>query len=193
MNDQLSLYESYFTVKGKTLPDKHILFIMRKMRNAVSHGNCLFADMGRQVPTKRDQDGRMMSDIEVTSQAMRMCNRKPSVGGKRKSAFQIALDQLVVNNYAAVLLCHLNYVNSPRALDHACREVSHFIERVRRKQEEYFGSKGKKELRNRLVYSTLNALVTLSQGYIQQARRKAQELNNCDAYADIRAVSVEHV
>lgn len=182
LNDQLNLYEAYYKVKKEQLPEKHLLFIMRKMRNAVSHGNCLFADMGRLAPSMEGKDGRKMSDIEVTNKAMRMCGREPKTGGKRKPALQVALDRLVVNNYAAVLICHLRYVDSPRTIRHACNEVRNFINRANRKRAEYFGDKGRKEPRNKLVNSTLEALITLSNGYIEKAEDKAAKLEGKDAY-----------
>lgn len=194
LNDQLSLYEAYYKVKKERLPEKHLLFIMRKMRNAVSHGNCLFADMGRPVPSlAEDENSRRMADIEVTNKAMRMCGREPKTGGKRKSALQVALDRLVVNNYAAVLICHLRYVNSPRTLRHACDEVSSFIKRANRKREEYFGSTGRTAPRNVLVNSTLEALATLSNGYIEKAEEKAAELEEKDAYGPREELTPEKI
>ncbi|MEE8727321.1 MAG: Abi family protein [Bifidobacterium thermacidophilum] len=183
LNDQILLYETLFQqVKHKELPGKHLLFIMRKMRNAVSHGNCLFADMSRST-TAISTSELAMPDIEVTEKAMNMCGRKPKIS-KRKSSFQTALDRLVVNNYAAVLLCHLHYVNSPRALLHACDEVDGFITRVNLHREEYFGSKGINHQRNPLINSTLNALIVLSQGYIEKAQDKARNVSSNDAYHD---------
>lgn len=187
LNDQLNLYETYYKIKGQRLPEKHLLFIMRKMRNAVSHGNCLFADMKRPTPSISNRNDRTMSDIEVTQKAMNLCDRQPKTRGLRKSALQTALDQLVVNNYAAVLICHLQYVDSPQTLHHACKEVRNFIERANKRRDYYFGSKGKTEPRNKLVNTTLEALITLSYGYIKKAENKAHELDERNAYTLLNA------
>lgn len=188
-NEQLRLYEAYYRLKdNQEAPNKHLLFIVRKMRNAVSHGNCLLADVKRLAPTMKDT-GR--SDAEVTSAAMRMCDRKPKTRGRRANTFQHSLDRLVVNNYAAVLLCHLEFVCSPRSLDHSCDEVQKFLDRVDRRRAEYFGDKGVRQPRNQTVDSTLEALVTLSKGYIRKAHKKASDLDANDPYGSRKRTPAE--
>jgi DNA polymerase III epsilon subunit family exonuclease len=178
-NDQLQLYSAYFSVKGKRMPMKHLLFIVRKMRNAVSHGNCLLTDMSRLAPTKSEQD---RTDTEVTSMAMRMCDKRVRTRGQRTRTLQQSLDSLVVNNYAAVLLCHLEFVEGAHILRHACDEVQHFINRLNYKRDEYFGDSGVITTRNHLIDSTLSALETLSKGYVHKAHKKAEELSANDPY-----------
>ena len=40
LNEHIRLYTSYFDYRGETAPFAHLLLILRKLRNAVSHGNC---------------------------------------------------------------------------------------------------------------------------------------------------------
>ena len=47
LNEHIRLYTSYFDYRGETAPFAHLLLILRKLRNAVSHGNCLLADVSR--------------------------------------------------------------------------------------------------------------------------------------------------
>ena len=77
-NDQLTLFNTYWRYRhNENHPYQHLLFIVRKMRNAVSHGNCLLADMSRPSPHKKDT-GR--SDIEITKAAMRLCDKPRKTG-----------------------------------------------------------------------------------------------------------------
>lgn len=53
-NDQLTLFNTYWRYRhNENHPYQHLLFIVRKMRNAVSHGNCLLTDMSRSSPTRK--------------------------------------------------------------------------------------------------------------------------------------------
>ena len=169
------------------LPTMHIV---RKMRNAVSHGNCLLTDMSRPSPHKKDT-GR--SDIEITKAAMRLCDKPRKTGSKTRS-FQQSLDRLVAHNYACVLLCHLEFVDSPRALIHSCHEVQSFLDRMNQRRALYFGvAGGAREPRNILIDSTLSAIETLSRSYIKKARIKADELDAKDPYGSRKQVSVEKI
>ncbi|MDF7640760.1 exonuclease domain-containing protein [Bifidobacterium sp. ESL0784] len=190
--DQLALYDTYYQMKGSPLPKKHLLFIVRKMRNAVSHGNCLLADMNRQVPARANKQeisgakngsgNKIQTDVEVTKAALQMCDRKLKNKGTANQAFRNALNRLVVNNYAAVLVCHLEFVQSAYTLRHACDEVGNFLGRVNLRRAQYFGDFGAKQPRNMLVNSTLEALITLSKGYLRKAKKKAEELDASDPY-----------
>ena len=82
-NDQLTLFNTYWRYRhNENHPYQHLLFIVRKMRNAVSHGNCLLTDMSRPSPHKKDT-GR--SDIEITKAAMRLCDKPRKTGSKTRS------------------------------------------------------------------------------------------------------------
>lgn len=190
-NDQLRLFDSYYEYRyGKNHPYKHLLFIVRKMRNAVSHGSCLLTDMGRLSPSKKETG---IPDTEVTKAAMALCD-KPRKKGSRTKSFQNALDRLVVHNYACVLLCHLEFVDSPRALMHSCDEVQSFLDRMNQRRGAYFGdTDGAREPRNHLIDSTLSAIETLSKSYIKKARIKADDLDAQDPYGSRRYVSAEKI
>lgn len=190
-NDQLTLFNTYWRYRhNENHPYQHLLFIVRKMRNAVSHGNCLLTDMSRPSPHKKDT-GR--SDIEITKAAMRLCDKPRKTGSKTRS-FQQSLDRLVAHNYACVLLCHLEFVDSPRALIHSCHEVQSFLDRMNQRRALYFGvAGGAREPRNILIDSTLSAIETLSRSYIKKARIKADELDAKDPYGSRKQVSVEKI
>lgn len=189
-NDQLSLFNTYYRYRNnEDHPYQHLLFIVRKMRNAVSHGNCLLTDMSRPSPHKKDT-GR--SDIEVTRSAMLLCDKPRKTGSKTRS-FQQALDRLVVHNYACVLLCHLEFVDSPRALAHSCYEVQTFLDRMNQRRALYFGDDGVRYPRNILVDSTFSALETLSKGYIKKASAKADRLDAQDPYGSRKQVSASKI
>jgi len=174
-HDQVLLYNTtYDVVKGSTNPYRHILFIAVKIRNAVSHGNCLMTDLSRPSPSKQRSN---RSDIEVTRAAMDMCGRAVR-SGKQISAFQRSLDSLVVHNFAAVLLMHLRYVKSVGVIQHCQQEVAGFIERVERHHQDYFGEKGVQSPRNMLVNNTLTALVTLAKGYLTKSEERLAQLSS---------------
>lgn len=155
------------------VPFEHLLFITRKLRNAVSHGNCLLADTTQKIPTK-EKHGR--TDLEVTRRALAMTDKPAKAHSGRSRTFQGALDRLVVNNYAAALLCHLEFVESPSVLEYTARHVLELRERIERRRETYFGDLGAATVRNRDVNETLEALNTLSSGYAKKARLKAARL-----------------
>jgi hypothetical protein len=166
---QIDLYNAaYKMMKGLPNPWRHILFTVRKTRNAVSHGNCLMADLHRQAPSLANHQ---RSDLEITGKAMEMCGRKLKTGS-RPSTFQKTLDSLIVNNFAAVLLSHLHYVDSPGKLRHRQQDMKTFIERVERHREEYFGDQGASSPRNQLINQTLTAFVTLANGYVEKSEEK---------------------
>lgn len=170
---QLALYnKGYEIIKGSLNPQRHVLFIVRKVRNAVSHGNCLMTDLHRLTPS---QLVNQQTDIEITKSAMSMCERRWK-SGTRLSTFQNSLNLLVVNNLAAVLLSHLHDVNSVGALNHCHQEVSTFIERIERHRAEYFGDQGVPSPRNQLVNQTLCAFTTLANGYLARSEEKMNSL-----------------
>ena len=82
-NNQLTLFNTYWRYRNnEDHPYQHPLFIVRKMRNAVSHGNCLLTDMSRPSPHKKDTGH---SDSEVTKAAMRLCDKPRKTGSKTRS------------------------------------------------------------------------------------------------------------
>lgn len=175
-NDQLTLFNTYWRYRhNENHPYQHLLFIVRKMRNAVSHGNCLLADMSRPSPHKKDT-GR--SDIEITKAAMRLCDKPRKTGSKTRS-FQQSLDRLVAHNYACVLLCHLEFVDSPRALIHSCHEVQSFLDRMNQRRALYFGVAGgaaSKEHSDRLhPLRNRDAIQKLHQESPHQSRRTRRQ------------------
>lgn len=170
---QIDFYQAYYKLRyDKEAPKIHLLYIVRQIRNAVSHGNCLLADMGRLSPSKTEE----RRDREVTDAALEMCGLPVMRRGKRLNSFTRALDLLVVNNYAAVLLCHLSFVDSAKALEHSASSVDDFVRRVERRREEYFGqASGSSHEKNHQVNSNLKALIQLSRGYVRAARDKAAQ------------------
>ena len=58
-----------------------------------------------------------------------------------------------------MLLCHLEFVDSPRALIHSCHEVQSFLDRMNQRRALYFGvAGGAREPRNILIDSTPSAI-----------------------------------
>lgn len=171
----LRLYEAYYQRSGKEAPLRDLLFIVRKLRNAVSHGNCLLVNTARLAPAK-SRGSKSAVDISVTRKAEELCSRSSRNKSSRASAFRKALDRLVVNNYAAILLCHLEFVQSTGALSYTIHQVEDFVERVERNRNKYFGNAGLRQQRNRDVDITLTSLVILSRGYITHAKAKLEAL-----------------
>lgn len=189
-NDQLNLFNTYWKYRHEEdHPYQHLLFIVRKMRNAVSHGNCLLTDMNRPSPHRKQHD---RSDLEVTNAALRLCDKSRKSGSRTKT-FQQVLDRLVVHNYACVLLCHLEFVDSPRALIHSTHEVQAFVDRMNQRRARYFGDEGVRHPRNILIDSTFSAIETLSKSYIKKARAKADERDSADPYGSRKNVSTEKI
>ena len=172
-NSQVELYKAYHSVRGTSERYVHMLYIVRKLRNAVSHGSCLLADVTRLAPTKK-REGR--SDTQVTNAGLQLCGRNPKKSGKRNSALTQTLDRLVVNNYAAVLACHLEFVDSSKVLTYSAASVEDFVKRIEKRREKYFGRENAPKERNRDVNTTLEALVHLSKGYVTKACEKANRL-----------------
>lgn len=191
-SDQLELFRLYYRTLGKQLQDRHLLFIACKMRNAVSHGNCLLADMRRESPERKEHN---RTDVEVTKAALAMCGKEPVFreGRGQKNELQRMLDRLVVHNYATVLICHLKLTHSPRLLEHACNEVRQFMDRVNMRRDTYFGSAGKREARNPLVDSTLRALIELSEGYLRKAEKRIENLDAEDPYGSRRITTLDQI
>lgn len=173
---QVSMYKSFFEMKAEKAPLVHLLFIVRKMRNAVSHGNCLLVDVSRGTPakTRKDKPG---TDTEVTSSAMWLCNRQGKRPSGRASGFARALDRLVVNNFAALLVCHVKLVDSANVLHYACEQLGRLAERLQRNRVEYFGVRqGMSAPQNHSIDTTLGALVDLTDGYRRRAREKIRKI-----------------
>ena len=179
LHEHIRLYSSYFDYKGESAPFSHLLLIVRKLRNAVSHGNCLLADVSRPSEQRRQSEGKKY-DKEVTLAALRMCNVSPRRNSGKKNALNEALDRLVVNNFAAALLCHLEFADSHKALSHMVKDLRHFSKRIERHRPLYFGDLHVETPRNRLVDSTLLAIQRLIAGYCLQADRKLTHLTPID-------------
>lgn len=173
---QVELYFSMLGAMGEHDPNRHLLLITQKLRNAVSHGNCLLTNLATPIPSMRTDSPK--PDRQVLEVARTLCtpSKKPS---RKKKDFDLALERLVVHNYAALLHCYLFYVESDGMLQHAIKEVSAFIERINANKEAYFG-RGQlptsmqipNKDRNQLILSTLNALIRLSEGFIKHAEAK---------------------
>lgn len=171
LNERIRLYSSYFDYHGVQAPYAHLSFIVRKLRNAVSHGNCLLADVSRPSEGRRQSNGKRY-DKEVTLAALRMCGVSPRRNSGKKKALNDALDRLVVNNFAAALLCHLEFADSHKALSHMVADLKGFSERIERRRPLFFGDLHVEVPRNHLVNSTLRAIQRLIEGYCRQADRK---------------------
>lgn len=169
-NDQIGLYHSYYKVTQQKDDLHNLLFITRKFRNAVVHGNCLLTNVSRPSESIRR---RNKSDWEVSKPALVMCGKKWQ-SSNHATALQKSLDYLVVNNYAATLLCHQQLVNSPEAINRTCERMRRFITRIRRHMDDYFGGKDTNVPRNQAIYSVLNTLCELSAGYITRAKQLQQ-------------------
>lgn len=179
LNEHIHLYSSYYDYKGESAPFAHLLLIVRKLRNAVSHGNCLLADVSRPSEQRRQSEGRKY-DKEVTLAALRMCEVSPRRNSGKKKALNEALDRLVVNNFAAALLCHLEFADSHKALSHMVGDLKRFSERIERHRPLFFGDLHVETPRNQLVNSTLSAIQRLIVGYCRQAERKLAKLTPVD-------------
>lgn len=179
LNEHIRLYSSYFDYHGVQPPYAHLLFIVRKLRNAVSHGNCLLADVSRPSEGRRQSNGKRY-DKEVTLAALRMCGVSPRRNSGKKKALNDALDRLVVNNFAAALLCHLKFADSYKALSHMVADLKGFSERIERRRPLFFGDLHVEVPRNHLVNSTLLAIQRLIEGYCRQADRKLAALTPID-------------
>lgn len=179
LNEHIRLYTSYFDYRGETAPFAHLLLILRKLRNAVSHGNCLLADVSRPSEQRRQSEGKKY-DKEVTLAALRMCEVSPRRNSGKKKALNEALDRLVVNNFAAALLCHLEFADSHKALSHMMSDLKRFSERIERHRPLFFGDLHVETPRNQLVNSTLSAIQRLISGYCRQAERKLTKLTPID-------------
>ena len=184
LNEHIRLYSSYFDYRGESVPFAHLLLIVRKLRNAVSHGNCLLADVSRPSEQRR-QSGGQKYDKEVTLAALRMCEVSPRRNSGKKKALNEALDRLVVNNFAAALLCHLEFADSHKALNHMVADLKHFNERIERHRPLFFGDLHVETPRNQLVNSTLSAIQRLIVGYCRQAERKLTKLTPIDYSAAV--------
>ena len=184
LNEHIRLYSSYFDYREESAPFAHLLLIVRKLRNAVSHGNCLLADVSRPSEQRR-QSGGQKYDKEVTLAALRMCEVSPRRNSGKKKALNEALDRLVVNNFAAALLCHLEFADSHKALNHMVADLKHFNERIERHRPLFFGDLHVETPRNQLVNSTLSAIQRLIVGYCRQAERKLTKLTPIDYSAAV--------
>lgn len=178
-SQQVEMYKAYYGLKGvkrEDVPYVDLLFIVRKLRNAVSHGNCLLANVNRATPAKL-RETRPSTDTDVTTRAMWLCNRQGKRRKSRQSSFAKALDRLVVNNFAALLVCHVELVDSANVLHHSCEQLKRLSGRLDRDKTRYFGAlPGMKKPQNHSVESTLNALAVLMEGYQRRAKEKIQSL-----------------
>lgn len=173
-NTLLSMYDFLSKELGFDFTLKHMLFIVRKLRNSVSHGSCLLTNMNRQTPNRSNNRRR---DNEVTKSARYLCDIKQRRNGMRNTSFDKGLDRLVVHNFAALLYSHLQLVNNPRVLEHAIKDLESFISRMKVHKEDLFGrGPGSSSAKNELVYSTLTLLEKLCNGYISKAKTKITRL-----------------
>ena len=84
---QARLYSSYCHIKGQEAPLEHLLFIVRKLRNAVSHGSCLLSKVHIPAPVHAaGTDQETPFDNQVLRQGMWLCGRNPASKSVRKSS-----------------------------------------------------------------------------------------------------------
>ncbi|WP_161522188.1 Abi family protein [Bifidobacterium aemilianum] len=178
-NAQIGLHHAYYEVTKQKDTMNNWLFITHKLRNAVVHGNCLLTNVSCPSESMRS---RRKADWEVSKPALKMCGKKWQ-SSTHATALQKSLDYLVVNNYAAALLCHLKLVNSPEVIERTCERMNEFIERICLHKDDYFGDKDTVEPRNPAIHSVLNALCELSTGYATNAQEKAERLRQQDQAA----------
>ena len=114
-----------------------------------------------------------------------MCDVSPRRNSGKKMALNEALDRLVVNNFAAALLCHLEFADSHKALNHMAADLKHFSERIERHRPLFFGDLHVETPRNQLVNSTLSAIQRLIVGYCRQAEIKLTKLTPIDYSAAV--------
>ena len=172
---QIEFYTKLFEYlhPEEEVPLKYLLFITRKLRNAVSHGNCLLADVNLKTPSISKRNS---TDIEVTRLALRMCDKPRNKSTGRTKSFERALDRLIVNNCAAALICHLELVKSPQVLKYTQANALRLAGRLERNHGLYFGDTKSNSPRNRDINETLLALEELCRGYARKAERKASSL-----------------
>lgn len=143
-----------------------MLYSTRKMRNAAAHGNCLLADVAKDLPSV--QKGNR-PNTSIYNRAMLMCNKQQQ-DKNRGHNLQTQLYKLVVSNFAGVLVTHRAFVKSQPIIDHTVDRLTEFRDRINRNKTQYFGkSNGRKHPRNRAINDSLNALAELCQGYIEHA------------------------
>ncbi|WEV67357.1 Abi family protein [Bifidobacterium sp. ESL0769] len=165
--DQQELYRKYLLAAKIEDPIIHLLGTVRQVRNAVSHGNCLLANMKQETP-KYIETGH--GDQELIHLTLRMCDKSTKRKGNKPAAFRQSLNQLVVNNTAAVLICFLNIVDSAAMIEHAINETNTLTTRINRNRQQYFSP-------NYGVERTFQSLVTLFEAFIKKAELKANAIN----------------
>ncbi|BDR54060.1 CAAX amino protease [Bombiscardovia apis] len=175
-NDQINLY-SAFQAKADigdiaTRNERNsLLFVTRMIRNAAAHGSCLLANVRQKAPSLANNKG---SDHLIMREAMQMCEKKIYQKNRAKN-LQIQLDTLIVHNFAAVLVSHLQFVQSQAVIEYGSTKVDTFITRVQKHQQGYYGHSGNHHItRNKHINNTLNAIIELCQGYKQQAAKYSQ-------------------
>lgn len=169
--DQLELYKQYHDCLNQPCDSYPTLFKVVKLRNAVAHGNCLLADVNRRIPSKTRHD---RTDTEITNAVMELMGIKPVYrkGKDSKPSIQVQLDKLIVNNFAALLLMAMRFVQSEGQLRHTLEELESLNTRMDKYREIYWGKFKRREDRNPSVNSTLKALMELSRTFIKQIKQK---------------------
>jgi abortive infection bacteriophage resistance protein len=177
---QLDLYGHFLNQAGIQDPMVHFLSTVRLARNAVSHGNCLLADIDRLTPKveKRvEEDGRRKGDKDLLHYALIMCDKSTKRKGSRENAFRKSLNWLIVNNLSAVLICALNIIDSPKMLEHCVEETEQFLERLERHHAEYYGNTDG-IVKNHSVDIGFNSFKTLCKGFKRKVNTKLQNNPN---------------
>lgn len=171
---QIRLYKAYCRIKAEDAALEHLLFIVRKLRNAVSHGCCLLSDVTIVVPTQSvGSHGGVPYDTQVLRQGMWLCGRDPHSKGVRKSSLGKSYRQLIVHNYSTMLYTYLRLVNSHGMFKHSVEDVQKLNKRMEDKLEEYFGRKQNMSMeQNPEVYRTINTLIEIGQGYCARVEER---------------------
>ena len=176
---QIRLYKSYCQIKSEDAVLEHLLFIVRKLRNAVSHGCCLLSDVTIAVPTQSvGSQGGAPYDTQVLRQGMWLCGRDPHSKGVRKSSLGKSYRRLIVHNYSTMLYTYLRLVNSRGMFKHSVEDVQKLNKRMEDKLEEYFGRTPKMSMeQNPEVYRTIKALIEIGRGYCARVEERT-----CDGH-----------
>lgn len=171
---QARLYSSYCHIKGQEAPLEHLLFIVRKLRNAVSHGSCLLSKVHIPAPVHAaGTDQETPFDNQVLRQGMWLCGRNPASKSVRKSSLGKSYKKLIVHNYSTLLYTYLRLVNSEGMLEHSVHEVRKLNARLNKNLDNYYGrGHNMPTEQNPEIYRTIKALTEIGEGYCQRVNER---------------------
>lgn len=175
---QARLYSSYCRIKGEEASLEHLLFIVRKLRNAVSHGFCLLSDVSISAPVHAPgTDHETPFDNQVLRKGMWLCGRNPESKSVRKSSLGKSYKKLIVHNYSTLLYTYLRLVNSEGMFAHSVRNVTDLNKRLNKKLDDYYGrGHNMSTERNPEIYRTVRALIEIGEGYCRRVNERYANL-----------------